>query len=272
MNNAIALILSAALVATSLPGVAFAQDGDAADVEEMTPEERAHAVEQLATAGANAYRAEDFDTAIRAFKKAYAIEPVPNLLYNIAKAYERQEKYPEAVEYYQKFVVAPEVDSSARKAAMERIDSLREIAELKREQRDRERSRAETPEDSASVDRAPATPARPLNTTALWTIAGGVGLLGAGLGMGYVASSKADDIQDNNASYEARRDARDSAQTFGLVADGLFVASAVVTGVGLYLLFSDSDSDARAAAGDTRSHLTGWVTPQSAGLGMTLDF
>src|SRR5690554_2857852 len=156
MKHAISVLLSVALVSAALPSAVFAEDlteGTAAAGDEtLSPEERARRVESLASSGADAYRSGDFEGAIRAFQEGYRLEPVPNLLYNIAKSYEKLEKYADAVDYYQRFVVAPEVDSSARQAALDRIESLREIAQLKSRQNDSK---------SGPDDPSPANPVAP---------------------------------------------------------------------------------------------------------------
>lgn len=274
MKNSVSILLSLALLTAGTPGLVFAQaseedpPGSNAD-QDLSPEERAQRVEELAMAGAQEYREGNYETAIRHFKEAYALEPVPNLLYNIAKCYEKQEKYPEAVDYYQEFVVAPEVDSTARKAALDRIDSLREIAELKRDQERRSRESARSDQSGNELFQAADEPEEPVNTVALWTLGGSAVLLAGGLTMGFLASSKADDINEA-PTYQERQDAQSSAKTYALVADGLFVAAAAAAGVGLYLYFTDNESDTSTA--DAQPLVSPWVSSEAAGLGMSLDF
>jgi tetratricopeptide (TPR) repeat protein len=276
MKNAISIILSATLISGAMPAVVFAQDSadaQAVEPEQMTPEERARRVEALAASGAKSYRAGDYEAAIEAFKKGYAIEPVPNLLYNIAKSYEKQAKYADAVDYYQKFVVAPEVDSNARQAALERIESLREVAELKRRQQAQEGAG-----QGNAVATGPAQAEEPTNTAALWTFGGGVALLGAGLAMGYLASSEADNVKEGE-TFSQRQEAQENGQTYALVADGLFVAAAAVAGIGVYLYLTDTESETNQASQPgassevmSRAVVAPWVSTESAGLGMSLDF
>jgi len=270
MKHAISLLLSVALVSATLPGVANAQetseDASAAD-QELSPEERARRVEELASSGANAYRAGDFEGAIQDFKRGYALEPVPNLLYNIAKSYEKLEKYADAVDYYQKFVVAPEVDSGARQAALDRIESLREIAQLKSRQNDSKSG----PDDPSPANPVAPAPEEPTNYAAIATLGGSVVLLGTGLALGYLASDQAD-LAREGATYEERADAQSSGQTYALVADGLFVAAAVAAGIGVYFLVSDSASETKPTAESARTVISPWVTTRSAGLGLSLDF
>lgn len=268
MKYPISVMLSAAVVLGSMPATVYAQQpAGEQEGEQMSAKERARKVEQLATDGAKAYRAGSYQEAIDLFEKAYALEPVPNLLYNIAKCYEKQEKFEEAVQYYQKFVVAPEVDSKARQAALDRMESLRQIADIKKDEG------AQGDQGGHIVGRGeqPAEPQvdEPVDTTALWTIGGGVALLGGGLAMGLLASSEADTVK-NGATFAERQSAQDSGKTYALVADGLYVAGAAVTAVGLYLYFSDDEADTEQAG--AQAVVTPWVSTGSAGVGMSLDF
>ncbi len=268
MRYVVLAIVATMLVMGAAPAAVLAQQPD----EQLSSEERARRVEELAAQGARAYRSGDFDEAIASFERAYGIEPVPNLLYNIAKSYERQEKYEKAVEYYQRFIVAPEVDSDARQAALDRIDRLREIADLKQEDIDRAERKARNSEaDGADVSDEPDTPDElaSSNSTALWTMGGGGALLAGGVVFGLMASSSADDVQ-SAATFDERKSARDSAKTQALVADGFFVAGAAVSAVGLYLYFSGDDAETNSTASTTT--FTPWITGQSAGVGMSLDF
>jgi tetratricopeptide (TPR) repeat protein len=241
------------------------ESGDSASSDQMSAEDRASKVEQLAAAGAKAYRDGDYDSAVTYFEKAHALEPVPNLLYNIAKSYEKQQKYEQAVAYYQKFVVAPEVDTKARQAALKRIDSLREIADI---ERDDSTGADEDPVNDKPVE--PTEPVEPANTTAMWTMGSGAVLIGAGAVVGLALASPTADEVRSGQTFDARKTAQDNARTYALVADGLMATGAVVTGVGLYLYFSDSEAESEQTASETT--VTPWITSSSAGVGMSLDF
>lgn len=265
MRYAVCAILATTVTLAGMPGLVYAQQPT-----EMSDEERARKVEQLATRGAQAYGAGDYAKAIELFEKAHALEPVPNLLYNIAKCHEKQEQYEQAVDYYQKFAVAPEVDSKARQAALDRVESLREIAELKKG----ESGETDPRQRTNGSDRKQVEPTKPVvqedNSAAVWTMIGGGALLagGAVVGLG-LAAPKADAVK-TGATYADRKASRDDAKTYALVADGLLVSGAVVTGIGMILYLSDSEAEPDSTA--SRTVVTPWVTSSSAGLGMSLDF
>jgi tetratricopeptide (TPR) repeat protein len=266
MKYAVCAMVTATLVLGAAPGAVFAQDAGDSSESQMSAEERARKVEQLAAEGATAYRNGDYDNAVSFFKKAHALEPVPNLLYNIAKSYEKQEKYKEAVAYYQKFVVAPEVDTKARQAALQRIESLREIADLK----EGDDAAGDGVASSGEGDDKTVEPAETDNSTAKWTMGGGVALLGAGTIVGLAMASPAADRVQTGATYADRKAAQDDARTYALVADGLLISGAVVTGIGLYLYFSDNEAAPEQTA--SKAVVTPWITSSSAGVGMSLDF
>jgi tetratricopeptide (TPR) repeat protein len=258
-------MLAATVALAGTPGLVYAQQPA-----EMSDEERARQVEQLAAQGAQAYRSGDYAKAIELFEKAYALEPVPNLLYNIAKCHEKQEDYEQAVDFYQKFAVAPDVDSKARQAALDRVESLREIANLQKDTaKDTGQQANNGNEQNQQIE-----PTEPVveedNSAAVWTMVGGGALLASGAVVGLaVAKPKADEVKTGE-TYAQRKAARDDAQTYALVADGLLVSGAVVTGIGLYLYFSGSESEPKQTA--SKAVVTPWVTSSSAGLGMSLDF
>ena len=56
----------------------------------------ARQVEELANKGAQAYGQERYRDAIGFFEEAYALQPVPNLLYNIGRCHEKLEEYEKA--------------------------------------------------------------------------------------------------------------------------------------------------------------------------------
>lgn len=85
---------------------------------------------QLAQKGAEAFAAKDFATAADAFQRAYDLNPVANLLYNIGRALEMQGRFKEANAAYTRFVVQPNVELKARQDALQRIETLQKVIAL----------------------------------------------------------------------------------------------------------------------------------------------
>jgi tetratricopeptide (TPR) repeat protein len=62
------------------------------------------------------YNAQRFDDAIPELKAAYALEPKPSLLFNIAQAYRKSGHLREAIEYYDKYLTEdPQLDTDTRR-------------------------------------------------------------------------------------------------------------------------------------------------------------
>lgn len=77
-----------------------------------------------------AFQDSDYALALQHFEAAYALEPRANLLYNMARAAEQAGQIALAVDYYSRFVVAPEVEHEARKDAIDRLKTLKEVLAL----------------------------------------------------------------------------------------------------------------------------------------------
>lgn len=249
-----------ALALCSAPGQVSAQ-GD--------QEDKAEVVKDLSSRGTAKYRAEEYEEAIELYKQAYALEPVPNLLYNIARCYEKQKKYPEAIEYYEQFVVAPSVESEARQKALTRTENLREAI--------RAGDTINTKQDPEVVEKPVENPGTKKKGRGLAFVALGVGVgaLGAGGAFGYLA--RTDEAAFNEATTpDERREARDRGMRRAYTADALFGAGALVTVGGVILLVrrsASSDTPSAAAAGeDALAGVSPWFGRDGGGVNMSWRF
>lgn len=86
-------------------------------------------IAELNETGARAYAERNYRTAIEKFVEAYAIDHDPNLLFNIARCYEKLGDLGAAIEKYEAFVAAPGADTEGRikaKASLTELEHLRE--------------------------------------------------------------------------------------------------------------------------------------------------
>ncbi|MET0409653.1 MAG: tetratricopeptide repeat protein [Polyangiaceae bacterium] len=83
-------------------------------------------VAQLNEEGTAFYQQRDYRRAIERFIQAYAIDPDPNLLFNVARSYERLGEVDAAIEKYEQFLNTPGADASGRSRAQESLRALRE--------------------------------------------------------------------------------------------------------------------------------------------------
>ena len=229
--------------------------------------ERARVVEELSAEGAAYFGEGEFEKAIERFEEAYAVEPVPNLLYNIGRCYEQLEEWETAKDYFEDFIRSPDVDSESRGHAMDRVDSLREIIAAETGEEPEERPEDEPEEQEVTeveeVDEPNLIPA-------FAALGGGGALLLGGLGLGLLANGNAESMTDTTLSYDERLSAQSTARTQGIAADVMFVTGLVATGAGVYLLLTaGSGADDGVAS---RGALTPWVGRDGGGFGVHFDF
>lgn len=77
---------------------------------------------ELYYAGDNHYAAGRYEEALRNFERAYELSKRPQLLYNIANAYERMGEYEKAAAYLRRYLDSPEADDVS--SVRERIKRL----------------------------------------------------------------------------------------------------------------------------------------------------
>src|SRR5690348_4833334 len=108
-------------------GVALASP--AAHAEPPSSDAEAARIAELNEAGARAYNGRNYRAAIEKFVEAYAIDHDPNLLFNIARSYEKLGEVDAAIEKYEAFMAAPGADTEGRlkaKASLAELQKLRD--------------------------------------------------------------------------------------------------------------------------------------------------
>jgi tetratricopeptide (TPR) repeat protein len=107
---------------TTLAALLFALSGGSA----AQAQETGHAAAvKLSDEASALYQARDYKNAIDKFQRAYAADPDPNLIYNIAKCYEALGDNTAAIDKYQEFLRLPGGDSQGRVMAEESVRTLR---------------------------------------------------------------------------------------------------------------------------------------------------
>jgi tetratricopeptide (TPR) repeat protein len=86
--------------------------------------EKVNPVEKLAADAASAYRAGEFSRAAQLLERAYRIQPVAALLYNLAKAYEKLGDDDKAADLYARYASADDADPKLRTKAEARVAAL----------------------------------------------------------------------------------------------------------------------------------------------------
>ncbi|MCB9548779.1 MAG: hypothetical protein H6706_23480 [Myxococcales bacterium] len=97
---------------------------------ESAPAPTNSAAVALAVEAAAHFEAGRYCEAVQAYRKAWRIEPMSELLYNIAYIHDRQLDDPEVARvYYRRYVRARDTDRETRLKAFERLDALDAAAE-----------------------------------------------------------------------------------------------------------------------------------------------
>jgi tetratricopeptide (TPR) repeat protein len=258
--------------------MSFAQEGGETSEEEENKAE----FKRLTTEASAAYEQGDYARAVELFEKAYELRDVSNILYNIARIHEEAGNIDEAIAYYDQFVVAPGIKQKARKDALDRLKTLREVRAM-REGEPEDEPEQET--ETASTTPPTKEPAEPVVTaetsteqsgarTAGWVLlgVGGASLIGSGV-FGLLTQQQYDNF-DTATSLEARRDAARAGKTTGIVADSLLITGAVSAIVGGILLLSSATGGDNQQTASTSSRdwaVTPLIGSRAVGVGVTID-
>ncbi len=179
------------------------------------------------------YRDGEFEAAARLLEEAYAIDPAPTLLYNLARARESAGNLEGALDAYRRYL---EADPSARdRGAIEkRIENLdrqiREREELKAKL-DAKQAPPPPPPPPAAVVTTP--PPSDVLSPVPWIIAGvGAAVIGSGVVLGVLASGKNSEAMEAASQVDASNLA-DEAGGLASAANASYVAGGIVVGAGL---------------------------------------
>ncbi|MCA9550813.1 MAG: tetratricopeptide repeat protein [Myxococcales bacterium] len=245
----------ALLTLSGAPGVALAKRPPA----KKTESPRAQAI-QLFQESRAAYRQGRFRETAALLEKAYALDPAPTLLYNLARALESDGDFEGAVKAYQDYLAAdPKADDRA--AIAQRIENLQtQIAEREELQRRLREAQARPPPGPAPAP-APIAPAAPeveltheapaARSTPVvpWVVAGlGAAGVAAGGVLGVMARNKHQEADGAPAQADAvllDEDARSLARgaNIAFIAGGAVAAGGLIWGL-LQTLGGDDDGSA----------------------------
>lgn len=238
MRIVLSLLLVSLLMTFSMN--AFGQDDAQAKFDALTQEATEH------------FESEEYDLAITKFQKAYELKPISNILYNIGRIYEKKGDIDNAIEYYDQFVVAPEVDQAPRQDALERLKTLREIKALREQGKEAEMPAEKKVESSPNGTLA-----------AIFLAVGGASLITSGV-FAILTAGEFSEFEDAT-DVETRSDAASSGRTFGIVADSLLVTGIVTTAVGAIFWFTRPKETSTAKFGPT-------FDGKHVGFGLSLDY
>jgi tetratricopeptide (TPR) repeat protein len=208
-------------------------------VSTVDEDERVRQVEALAGEAQARYAEGQYPEAIRLYLKAYQVSPEAALLFNVAVIYEQQVRDPEiAIEYYRKYVIAPDAEPEVVVQATQRIEALRA---------DRERAATNAAPPPAVVSAArpdpgaapePETPLRPIIG---WSLVGLGGALAVGGTLAGVLAQADEEAFRQSSDVVSKRDLRDRGEARALAADVMFVAAGAAVVGGAVVLLTGGD-------------------------------
>jgi tetratricopeptide (TPR) repeat protein len=194
----------------------------------------------------DAYRKGDFQTTVDLLTQAYALDPQPVLLYNLARAQEGLGNTDAAIDAYEKFL-SQEPKAADRGAIEQRLTTLRRqrderIAAQKAREADQNRPNNPPPKATPAQPHQEPPPDEPTRSV-LPIVLGGVGvaLIGVGAVSGIMAKSG-----ESDANAEPKQDRaieqRDSAQSLATVSTVTFIAGGVLLAAGFGWFVLDTQS------------------------------
>ncbi len=190
----------------------------------------------------DAYLHGDFATAIKLLDEAYAIDPQPVLVYNMARAHEGLGHVDEAVRLYERYL-SEDPNSSDRGAIEQRLATLHRQQEerkrLEKEKADVETQRAQQQQQQQAIEqreretRNAPPPEPPRERSVLPYVVAGVGAAGVATGavFGFLALDK-EDAGTRAASLKDAIEARDTGKTFATLSNVSFIMGGLLVAGG----------------------------------------
>jgi tetratricopeptide (TPR) repeat protein len=185
--------------------------------------------DEAVKAGMNHYRARQYGPAIARFEEAYRLNPQPELIYNVARAYEKSVKRDEAIAAYQRFLALKGTTAVLRSKALDAMSALRrEKVALQKAMQMEPGPGGVSPGGGGAVTRAPSQASK--SHTVEWVlIGGGAAVATVGGAFGLLALQANNDFNDRKADGESRSVLQDKKST----ADNNALAADVLIGVGV---------------------------------------
>lgn len=251
--------------------------------------ERSEAFKKHVAEAREAYAAKNYERALEFFKKAYAINDTPNLLFNMGLVNEKMGRLDQSLEYYEKFVTSPEVGLKLRAKAQKRIDVIRPIVEDQEKKKAKKGpdttgdgtegngDGAKKADDSDTVAPPPSTgnDGKGRKAASFALLGTGVASLAAG-GVFVALSNQAETDFQSAPTAAARRQEQQAAYTRMWIADGFLLGGIALVGTGTVLLLTGpSGAETEADAGATEkpaAALVPSVGPRGAGFSFSASF
>lgn len=236
----------ALVIGVTIPTTAFAAPPTHAPTKE-TNADKARASD-LFQKSAGAYLKGDFTRAIALLDEAYALDPQPVLVYNLARAHEGLGHLDESIALYEKYLTQ-DPESADRGAIEQRLATLKrqrdEKAALAKEKVAVEREKDRVEKERARQE----TEDRPKPRSVGPYVVGGVGVatVVTGVIFGVMAGGKESDAQAEPVQTSAI-DLRDTGKTFATISNVTFIVGGALVAAGVVWWIIDTPKSTRRGA------------------------
>lgn len=226
------------------------------------------------------FKEKDYAGAVALFERAYAVQPEPAILFNIGRIYEEAQNAEAAIGYYEKFIADENVEPKDQEKAVQRLQVLRTIVEIREKEKARSKPKPADPKPVAEPnpvnpeqpvtqqpnDQKPAKSGRLMRPIGFTLVGTGAALVIGGAIAGGLAKAQYNVFADAK-SLSDQEAAGTRGRSLARTADGLFIAGGVLAVVGAVLLIVPAVRKSRAAKA-----LSPQVSPTQVGFGFTHQF
>ena len=187
------------------------------------------------------FRAKRYRDALQRYMRVYRIKPYPNLVYNMARAFEELKEYGDAADYYERYLEM-KPDAEDRQEVELSITTLRRMEKV-----------GTTPDPAVSAGADRGINQRRVGWITIGT--GGALLLGSVI-FGVRAINLTSDLEtlSRNGDRSQFRDVEQSRDVSALTSDIFTITGSVAVGVGLFFLLSPATSEATPPQASTSLH------------------
>lgn len=294
MKKPLVTLVAAAFVAQSLPARTAAaavytpigvRAALAAAAQPAPTDASGETFESLVDQARGRYKEKDYVGAVAFFERAYALQPDPAILFNIGRIHEEANNVDAAIAYYQKFIADETVDVGLRDKALQRLETLEKIVEIRKKEEARQSPKPADPGPKPADPNVttpvgpqpgpqvppggedkPAQPNKLLRPIGYTMFGVGAALLIGGGIAGGLAKGQHNKFEAAD-TLEDQRAAGQKGKSLAAAADGLFIAGGVLAVVGMVLLLVPKARKSRAVQA-----MQPKVTPHQVGLGYVYRF
>lgn len=235
-------------------------------------------VQELSNDAIEAYKSGRYQLAVEDLTRAYAIRPLPALLYNLGKAYDKLGDVDKAYDNYKKYVDSGEAEPKLEEKAKARMQVLEPQLKPKTPPPVvvvEEKPKGPTAEELAQQEADRKARARTLNLVAgIGVAALGLGGIGAGIGL-YASASSLHDQFGMTTDEATKRQLRYDAQTRGVVSSVMYAVGGVLIAGSFWFFYAALIRPAleeRDKPADEKVSIVPWLGPQGAGVGASWRF